>query len=75
MIAKTPLIEENLPSVFEVHTRHGHPFRWLHGPLKDPYLVIVYGEQLGLGSRTYDLVDVFPVEKVQRAEAVYIAAH
>ena len=36
----------------EVHTREGHPFRWLHGPYKDPYLVTVYGEQLGLGSRT-----------------------
>jgi uncharacterized protein len=75
IIAKTPLIEENLPSMFEVHTREGHPFRWLHGPLKDPYLVTVYGEQLGLGSRSYDLVDVFPVAKVERAEAVYIAAH
>jgi uncharacterized Fe-S center protein len=75
MIAKTPLIEENLPGVFEVHTRVGHPFRWLHGPLKDPYLVTVYGERLGLGSRSYDLVDVFPVEKVQRSESVYIAAH
>ena len=49
---------------FEVHTREGHPFRWLHGPYKDPYLVTVYGEQLGLGSRAYELVDVFPVEKV-----------
>ena len=58
-----------------MHTREGHPFRWLHGPLKDPYLVTVYGEQLGLGSRSYDLVDVFPVAKVERAEAVYIAAH
>lgn len=74
MIGKTKLIEENLPSSFEVHTRVGHPFRWLHGPYKDPYVVTEYAEQLGLGSRTYDLVDVFPVEKVFRTETVYIAA-
>ena len=75
MIAKTPLIEENLPASFEVHTRQGHPLRWLHGPYKDPYLAIVYGEQLGLGSREYELVDVLPVEKVVRSEAVYISAN
>jgi uncharacterized protein len=75
MTAQTPLIEENLPTSFEVHTREGHPFRWLHGPYKDPYLVTVYGEQLGLGSRAYEFVDVFPVEKVFQSEAVYISAN
>ena len=75
MIAKTPLIEENLPASFEIHTRQGHPLNWLHGPYKDPYLVTVYGEQLGLGSRDYELVDVLPVEKVVRSEAVYISAN
>jgi len=75
MTAKTPLIEENLPASFEVHTREGHPLRWLHGPYKDPYLVTVYGEQRGLGSRIYELVDVLPVEKVFQSEAVYISAN
>lgn len=75
MTAKTPLIEENLPASFEVHTRQGHPLRWLHGPYKDPYLATVYGEQLGLGSREYELVDVLPVEQVVRSEAVYISAN
>jgi uncharacterized Fe-S center protein len=51
----------------EVHTREGHPFRWLHGPHKDPYLVCEYGEKLGLGSRQYELVDVLPVEQVERS--------
>ena len=58
----------------EVHTREGHPFRWLHGPYKDPYLVIEYGEQLGMGSREYELVDVLPVEKVLSAGMMYIPA-
>lgn len=74
VIASTRLIEENLPVSFEVHTREGHPLRWLHGPLKDPYVAPTYGEQLGLGSRTYELVDVLPVEKPLHAEAVYIPA-
>ena len=58
----------------EVHTREGHPFRWLHGPLKDPYLVVQYGEQLGLGTREYELVDVLPVEQITRAPMGYISA-
>ncbi len=71
---RTPLLEENVPASMEVHTREGHPFRWLHGPLKDPYLVVEYGERLGLGSRDYELVDVLPVEKVERSSMAYIPA-
>jgi len=66
------LIEENLPLAMEVHTRQGHPFRQLHGPYKDPYLVTAYGEQLGLGNRDYELVDVFPLEKFERSALPYI---
>jgi len=75
VIASSRLIEENLPTAMEVHTREGHPFRWLHGPHKDPYVAMEYGEKLGLGSRTYELVDVLPVEKVERSSMQYIAAH
>ena len=74
VIGQTRLIEENLPTSMEVHTREGHPLRWLHGPYKDPYLVCEYGEQLGLGSRQYELVDVFPVEQVTRSALTYISA-
>ena len=41
VIGQTRLIEENIPTSMEVHTREGHPFRWLHGPLKDPYMASV----------------------------------
>lgn len=68
------LIEENIPASMEVHTREGHPFRWLHGPYKDPYLVVGYGEKLGLGSRDYELEDVLPVELVKSAGMMYISA-
>ena len=71
---KSRLIEENLPLSMEVHTREGHPFRWLHGPLKDPYKMMEYGEALGVGSREYELVDVLPLQKAKWAEAVYIPA-
>ncbi len=72
--AKSTLIEENLPTCLEVHTREGHPFRWLHGPLKDPYLVTEYGEQLGLGSRQYELIDVLPVESSVFPSLTYISS-
>ncbi|MBP7689123.1 MAG: DUF362 domain-containing protein [Thermoflexales bacterium] len=74
MTSNLRLIEENLPTSMEVHTREGHPFRWLHGPHKDPYKVCEYGEQLGLGSRQYELVDVLPVEQVTRSPLTYISA-
>jgi uncharacterized Fe-S center protein len=72
--AQSPLIEENLPTSMEVHTRQGHPFRWLHGPFKDPYVAVQYGEQLGLGTREYELVDVLPVEEIHSAPIGYIPA-
>lgn len=71
---RTALIEENIPTSLEVHTRQGHPFRWLHGPLKDPYLVTEYGAQMGLGSCEYELIDVLPVEQIERAPIGYIPA-
>ena len=71
---KLTLIEENIPTSMEVHTRQGHPFRVLHGPLKDPYLVTEYGEKLGLGSRDYELIDVLPVEASVFPELNYISA-
>ncbi len=73
-IAQYHLIEENVPASMEVHTREGHPFQWLHGPYKNPYLVVQYGEQLGLGTRQYELVDIMPVEKIERAPLGYIPA-
>ncbi len=75
MTAKSRLIEENIPTSLEVHTRQGHPFAWLHGPFKDPYKVLEYGEALGMGSRDYELVDVLPVEEIKPAPMGYIPAN
>ena len=75
VIAQTRLIEENIPTSLEVHVREGHPFQWLHGPMKDPYKVTEFAEKLGIGSRDYELVDVLPVEKFQRASMPYISAN
>jgi uncharacterized protein len=72
MIAKTKLIEENVPASMEVWCREGHPYAQLHGPLKDPYKVVEFGEKLGLGSRQYELIDVMPVEQITRAPLGYI---
>lgn len=72
--AQTPLIEENVPTSLEIHTRQGHPFSWLHGPLKDPYHVVRCAEELGLGSRDYRLIDVLPVEQFAFGAMGYIPA-
>lgn len=73
--AKTPLIEENVPVCFDLHTRSGHPFAVLHGPYKDPYAMVRYAEQEGLGSQDYELVDVLPdIPRGDRPEAFYVSA-
>jgi uncharacterized protein len=72
--AKMKLIEENLPTSLEVHTREGHPYQQLHGPFKDPYHVLRCGESLGLGSMKYKLEDVMPVENISPAALGYIKA-
>jgi len=73
-IGETRLIEENIPTSMEVHRREGHPLQWLHGPLKDPYKVVEYGADLGLGSREYQLEDVFPVQEFAFGSMGYIPA-
>jgi len=74
VIARSRLITENVPTSMEVIPNDGHPFTWMHGPMKDPYKVLEYGEALGLGSRQYELVDVLPVEEKTFAPMAYIHA-
>jgi len=53
------LILENVPDSMEVQPDAGsHPIEQLHGPYKDPYVVVRKAEELGLGTREYTLVDV-----------------
>ncbi len=72
--AKTPIIEENLPGMMEIIAREGHPWQWIHGPYKDPYEMLQHAELLGMGSREYELVDVFPVKEPDFKQIVYIPA-
>jgi uncharacterized protein len=74
LTASYPLLEENIPTSMEVHTRKGHPLAWLHGPHKDPYKITEYGEQLGVGTRQYELIDLLPVEEITPAPIGYIPA-
>ncbi len=73
-LAEHAIIEENVPTGMEINSREGHPLSWLHGQMKDPYKVVEYAEGLGLGSRDYELVDVLPVEKIERMSMDYIPA-
>ena len=69
-----PLYLENIPSCMEAQKIDAHPFAQLHGPYKDPYVVVRYGEKLGLGSQEYELVDVLPL-KTKGDTDFYISAH
>ncbi|MHB0935121.1 MAG: DUF362 domain-containing protein [Armatimonadota bacterium] len=67
------LIEENIPEPYEAQYDLPHPLQQLHGRYKDPYLVIRYGEELGLGDSAYTLVDVMD-EAAVAAEPVSVSA-
>ncbi|MRS02856.1 DUF362 domain-containing protein [bacterium] len=72
--ASLPLLLENIPDCMEAQDIDGHPYSKLHGPYKDPYLVLRYGEKLGLGSQDYELVDVMPYERTRTEGTYYISA-
>jgi uncharacterized Fe-S center protein len=76
MTADSPLYLDNLPTSMEVQPDAGHPFAQLHGPFKDPYVVLRYAEKLGVGSQEYELVDVQPVEDLgPQSKGYYISAN
>ncbi len=72
LIKKEGLIEKNVP----LHFRHAnldpgadlHPFQRLFGPMKNPYLVTEFAENHGMGSRTYELVEVLPARETAKME-------
>jgi len=69
------IIEENVPAVFDLQRNAPHPLAQLHGPYKDPYIVVEECAKLGLGSRDYTLVDVLPYRPDRsRANAPYVGA-
>lgn len=72
LIKKEGLIEKNILLYFE-HANLDprvdfHPFQRLHGPMKNPYLVTEFAEKYGMGSRTYELVEVLPPEETVKME-------
>jgi uncharacterized protein len=73
-IGRYQLLEENLPLDLPVVTREGHPFQWFHGPYKSPYLVTEFGEGLGLGTRTYEMLDIMPVVPGEQRPPSHIPA-
>ncbi|MBN2471460.1 MAG: DUF362 domain-containing protein [Anaerolineae bacterium] len=73
-LAETPVIEENLPGMLEIVSREGHPWQWVHGQYKDVYEQLVIAERMGMGSRDYELVDVFPVQEPDFKQNMYVQA-
>ena len=68
LIAKEGLIERMIPPYYRNVNLDPeaklHPFARLHGPMKDPYLVTGFAEELGMGTRNYKLVEVLAPEKM-----------
>ena len=68
LIAKEGLIERMIPPYYRNVNLDPeaklHPFARLHGPMKDPYLVTGFAEELDMGTRNYKLVEVLAPEKM-----------
>mgnify|MGYP000341885811 CR=1 FL=1 len=59
LLRDKPLIKENIPRSLDVNEDPElHPFARIHGPWKDPYLQIYYGEKYELGDPNYELIEV-----------------
>ncbi|MFX0066844.1 MAG: DUF362 domain-containing protein [Candidatus Hermodarchaeota archaeon] len=72
LIAQEGLIMKNVPPFFK-HANLDqnadlHPFQRLHGPMKDPYLVTEFAENLGLGTREYELIEILSPEETIESE-------
>lgn len=72
LIKETGLIESMVPGYIKKVNLDPeadlHPFQRLWGPWKNPYLVCEYGEKLGLGSRSYELVEVLSPEETAKMD-------
>jgi uncharacterized protein len=64
------IMKENLPAVMEFQEEAGHPFQQIHGPLKNPYLAVNYGAELGLGALDYELIDLMPFEEIKFGQRI-----
>ena len=45
-----------------------HPFQRIWGPYKNPYLVNMFGEALGIGSRKYEIEEILPADLTKDME-------
>ncbi|MBU7036447.1 MAG: DUF362 domain-containing protein [Theionarchaea archaeon] len=72
LIKNEGIIEKNIPLLFKhANLDPGidlHPFQRLFGPMKNPYLVTQFAEKLGMGSRSYELVEVLPACETVKME-------
>jgi len=70
LIAKEGLIVQNIPPFFKNVQLDPkldlHPFQRILGPFKDPYVVVNYAEEQGLGTKKYELIEILSPEKAAK---------
>ncbi|TFG13835.1 DUF362 domain-containing protein [Candidatus Thorarchaeota archaeon] len=73
LIAKEGLVESMIPPYFRNVDLDSedelHPFARIHGRMKTPYLVTEYAENLGMGSRSYELIELLSPDETKEMEA------
>lgn len=68
--ADKPIIRENVAKNWDLNDDPDlHPFARIHGPYKDPYLQVTYGEKYNLGNAQYEIEDALPSPKIERKTA------
>jgi len=67
LLADKPIIRENVAKNSDIDDDLDlHPFARIHGPYKDPYLQIMYGEKYSLGNPKYEIEDALPPPKIKK---------
>ncbi|MFW9993620.1 MAG: DUF362 domain-containing protein [Candidatus Odinarchaeota archaeon] len=72
LIKQEGIIAKNVPPFFK-HANLDpeaalHPFQRLHGPMKNPYIVVDFAQNLGLGTRDYELIELLSAKETMDSE-------
>jgi len=66
LIREQKIIESMMPPFIRLHKEKDlHPFQRMHGPMKNPYMILDYAEKLGMGSQKYKLIEVLAAKETK----------
>ncbi len=66
------LIIENVSKTSDINNDPElHPLARIHGPYKDPYIQIKFGEKHNLGNTKYEIKEILPAQKISKSAPAF----